>query len=166
MLQIVVCGLSGCTTFFHVISRTARFPKKEILHIKCAFWFSLQFNVWGFPYSKKNWARCDQKCILVFMWSTPYVCQISMTHAFSWQIFEKYSDIKLHENPSIGNRVVSCGQTERETDVQDESNSHFSLFCANAPSKKLCVRTNSFSGFLTLILLMWRIGWAHNNARK
>jgi len=31
---------------------------------------------------------------------------------FSRQIFEKYSNIKFYENPSIGSRVVSCGQTD------------------------------------------------------
>jgi len=33
---------------------------------------------------------------------------------FSWQIFEKNS---LHENPSIGSRVVPCGWMDRRTDV-------------------------------------------------
>jgi len=31
---------------------------------------------------------------------------------FSRQIFEKYSNIKFHENPSGGSRVVSGGQTD------------------------------------------------------
>jgi hypothetical protein len=31
---------------------------------------------------------------------------------FPWQIFEKYSDIKFHENPSSGRRVVSCRRTD------------------------------------------------------
>lgn len=31
---------------------------------------------------------------------------------FSGQIFEKISDIKCQENPSSGNRVVTCGQTD------------------------------------------------------
>jgi len=31
---------------------------------------------------------------------------------FSWQIFEKYSDIKFHENASNGSRVVACGRTD------------------------------------------------------
>jgi len=33
-----------------------------------------------------------------------------MKHEFSRQIFEKYSNIKFHDNPSR-ERVVSCGQT-------------------------------------------------------
>ena len=36
---------------------------------------------------------------------------------FYQQIFEKYSNIKFHENPSSENRVVPCGQTDRRTDM-------------------------------------------------
>ena len=36
---------------------------------------------------------------------------------FSPQSFEKYSNIKLYENPSGGSRVVPCGQTDRRTDM-------------------------------------------------
>jgi len=42
---------------------------------------------------------------------------------FSGQIFEKSSNIKLHENPSSGSRVVACGRTYRQTDGHDETNS-------------------------------------------
>jgi hypothetical protein len=40
---------------------------------------------------------------------------------FSGQIFEKYSNIKSHENPSFGSRVVPCGQTDRhdEANIED-----------------------------------------------
>ena len=39
---------------------------------------------------------------------------------FSRQIFEKYSNIKFHENPSSGSRGVSCGRTDRhrQTDMK------------------------------------------------
>jgi len=37
---------------------------------------------------------------------------------FTQDIFEKYSNIKFHENPSSGSRVVPCGRTERQTDGQ------------------------------------------------
>jgi hypothetical protein len=36
---------------------------------------------------------------------------------FSLQIFEKSSDIKFHEHPSSGSRVVSCGRKDRRTDM-------------------------------------------------
>ena len=34
------------------------------------------------------------------------------------QIFEKSSDIKFHENPFSGSRVVPCGQKDGRTDGQ------------------------------------------------
>jgi len=43
---------------------------------------------------------------------------------FSGQIFEKYLDIKFHENSSSGSLVVPCGQT----DWHDEARSLFSQF--------------------------------------
>jgi hypothetical protein len=58
---------------------------------------------------------------------TRYSCQISTKLIFSRQIFEKYSNMKFHENPSSGRQVVPCGQTDRH----DEANSRFSQFCAS-----------------------------------
>jgi len=43
----------------------------------------------------------------------------------SRQIFEKYSDIKFHENLSSESGVVPCGRT----DGRDEADSRFSQFC-------------------------------------
>ena len=50
---------------------------------------------------------------------------------FSRQIFEKYSNIEFHENPSSVCRVVLCGRT----DVYDEANSHFSQVCERAKNE-------------------------------
>ena len=36
---------------------------------------------------------------------------------FSEQIFENFPNIKLHENPSCGRRVVPYGQTDERTDM-------------------------------------------------
>ena len=36
---------------------------------------------------------------------------------FFGQSFEKYSNIKFNENPSIGSRVVPCGRMEGQTDM-------------------------------------------------
>jgi len=41
-----------------------------------------------------------------------------MTLQFCRQIFEKYSNIKLHENPSSGSRVVPYGRADKRTDEQ------------------------------------------------
>jgi hypothetical protein len=50
---------------------------------------------------------------------------------FSRQIFEKYSSIKFHENPSIGSQVVPCGRTD-----MTKLTVAFSNF-ANAPKKQI-----------------------------
>jgi len=36
---------------------------------------------------------------------------------FSWYIFEKSSNIKFHENPFSGSRVVAWGQTASQTSM-------------------------------------------------
>jgi len=42
----------------------------------------------------------------------PFVYQIFMELEFSRQIFEKFSNMKLHENPSSGSRGASCGRAD------------------------------------------------------
>jgi len=45
------------------------------------------------------------------------------------QIVEKYSNMKFHENPSNGGRIVPCGLTDDKTERRDEANSPFSQLC-------------------------------------
>ena len=40
-----------------------------------------------------------------------------MQYEFSGQVFEKRSNIKFHQDPSIGCRVIPCGQTDGQTDM-------------------------------------------------
>ena len=54
---IVICGLSGCTTFSHIISETERFLGKKLVNIKSVFWFSLYNFVWNIFHSKKHSVR-------------------------------------------------------------------------------------------------------------
>ena len=62
---IVVCGLSGYTIFFHVISKFYDILVQGIGHKMC---FNFVYNfVRDIFKPKKNLARYNQKCILVFM---------------------------------------------------------------------------------------------------
>jgi len=62
------------------------------------------------------------------MQSAGYCCSILKKPESSRHILEKYSNIKFHENPSSGSRVVPFGQT----DGHGKANSRFSQFCEHA----------------------------------
>jgi hypothetical protein len=63
--------------------------EKQLPNIKCVFWFTVQRSSETFPIPIRT-ERDHQKCILAFMCSTRYSCQIVMNLDFSGQIFEKY----------------------------------------------------------------------------
>jgi len=112
ILSTVTCP---ALKYFTTLSGTSF--EKQLLNTKCDFFITF---VWIISYSKKNWASYDQTSIFVFMQNTRYSCQILMKLEFSPQIFEEYSNIKFHENPSSGIKGVPCGH--------DETNSHLSKF--------------------------------------
>ena len=76
------------------------FRRNVTEHKMCVLIFSTTF-AWNISHSRTNRERDDQKYILVFLSSTRYSCQILMKLEFSWQVFEKSSSIKFHENSSI-----------------------------------------------------------------
>jgi hypothetical protein len=57
--------------------------------------------------------------------------------SIKYEVFGKYSNSKFHENLSSGSRVISYGQTDKETDRHDETNIRFSQFCERAKLDKL-----------------------------
>ena len=73
--------------------------------------------------------RVIQQDIVINVYRSSYNVPVSdfSELALYRQSFEKYSNVKFHENPSSGSRVVPCGQT----DGHDEANSLFHN-CANA----------------------------------
>ena len=126
LLYVACPTLQYSSTLSH---KRYNFRNKGIGHKTRVLIFSTIF-VWNISHDKKNWARNYQKCISVFTYSTHYSSQILMNVEFSRQIFEKYSNMKFHENPSGGSRVVSCGRT----DGLDKASrpSRFSQFCERA----------------------------------
>jgi len=61
MRHIFVCGLSGCT-----LSQNGTVLDKAFWQRKMCFELSATY-VWHTSYSKKKWARYDQKCTMDFM---------------------------------------------------------------------------------------------------
>ena len=79
--------------------------------------------------------RTERDVIKNAYWSsckvnTRYSCHILMKFEFSGHIFEKYSLIKFHENPSSGSLVVHASR--RKGDGHDEARGRFSQFCERA----------------------------------
>jgi hypothetical protein len=98
--------------FPHYLINGTIFEKKATEHKMCVLILSTNF-VWNISHSKKKWVRYDTKCILDIMWSTLYSSPILMTLEFSQKIFEKSSNIKFRENPSIWRWVVPCRHSWR-----------------------------------------------------
>jgi hypothetical protein len=118
--------------FPHYLIKTHDFRKKNVIeHEKCILIPSAT-SVQNVSQSKKRCARYEQKCILVFMLSIHYSCQILMKLEFSRHIFEKYSNITYNGNLSNGSWVLQCGQIDGRTDRHDEANRRFSQFCEGA----------------------------------
>jgi hypothetical protein len=98
--------------YFSTLSHKRHDLRKKVIENKIfVSSFSVTF-VWNIFYSRKKWARYDRKCMLVFMYSNRYFWPILIKLEFSRQIFGKSSNIKFHENPSSGSRVVPYGRTD------------------------------------------------------
>ena len=112
--------------FPHYLIKGTIFEKKVIEQKLCVLSFSATF-VWNVFYSKKNSVIYDQKCVLVFMWSTVNFCPMLMESNFLdrfWKILKYQISWKsVQWGPSSS--MLTDGRTERH----DEANSRFSGFC-------------------------------------
>jgi hypothetical protein len=88
------------------------FGKNVLLNINCVLIFSKTF-VSNISRSKKNWARYDRKCIVLFMWNARYSDRILLKREFSRQIFEKYSNINFMNIRPVGTEFHVDGQMEK-----------------------------------------------------
>ena len=78
MRHTVICGLSGCTIFFHTISLTVWFSKKK----RVTEHFLYKF-IWHIPHSKKNGAKYDQKRICLHVQYPLFLSDFNETWIFS-----------------------------------------------------------------------------------
>jgi len=71
--NIVICGLSASTAFFHIILQTTLFSKWKLLSIECVLWFCLQRLSETFHIIR----RTHRDIIVnVFVWSVCYFYEI------------------------------------------------------------------------------------------
>jgi hypothetical protein len=116
LYDIDICGLSGSTTLFYIISSTARFLEKNSLNIKCVFWFSPQLLSETFLTLRRvrrdtaiNAQGSSRKVPL-------FLSDFNQTWILSTDL-RRNSNSKFHENLSSGGRIVTCGRTDRQTDM-------------------------------------------------
>jgi len=134
LLRIVICGLQGCTIFFHTILQTARFPKKKLLTIKCVFFYSLQFCLKQTFLIRRRIERD-----MIKMYVGIHVKHPLFLSDFLWNLnfLERFSTNTQISNfmkvrPVEAALFLAERQTDRRRDRHDDANSRFSQF-ANAP---------------------------------
>jgi len=71
-------------------------------------------------------------------WSSCKAVLFSSHFNGTWHYFDRFSkNIKFHENPSSGSRVVPCGRTDgRRTDVQTDVTKLIFAFCNISKASK------------------------------
>ena len=108
--------------YFSTLShRRHDFRKKDLLNIKCMFWFSVQILSETFLILSRT-----ERDIIINMYCSS--CKVPVMHVRVWwnlnfldRFFEKCSKNKFNENPSSGRYLF---HTEGQTDKHNESNCH------------------------------------------
>jgi hypothetical protein len=84
----------------------------KLLNTKCVFGFSLQRLSETFLILRRNKRDMTKMYIGLHAKHRCYSYQILIQLEFSRQIFENFTNIKFHGNPTSGSRVVPCGRTD------------------------------------------------------
>jgi hypothetical protein len=90
--------------------------EKQLLNTKCVFLFPVQ-QVRNVSKSKKNWARYDQKCLVIFMLNARYSFAILMKLVASRQFLTNIQISNLIKILPLGAEFFPCGRTDRGTDM-------------------------------------------------
>ena len=119
MLSSVACRL---LQYLSTLSHERHNFRVKVTEQKMHFFIFSWDSVWNISQCNKNSARYH-KCTEVYMWSTHYYFQIWMKFEIFQQVFQKYSNIKIHEIPSSSMRADRW--TDRQIGIHDKDNSHF-----------------------------------------
>jgi hypothetical protein len=133
MRHIIVCGLPDPKMFFHIISQTAQFSKKNLLNMKYVFPFYLQILSETFLIPERNKRDMIKMYIGLHVKYLLFLPDFNKTRIFSTD-FRKILKYKIslksaQWEPSCSMRTN--GRTDRQTDMAKLYN-RFSKFCEGA----------------------------------
>ena len=116
---------------------------KMLLNIKYVFWFSLQSLSETLLILRR--IQRDIMIIALHIMYPLFLSDFDEAWIFPTD-FQKYSNIKFHENPSNGSRVVPCGRTDGRRGRQTDRTKLIVAFrnFTNAPNKVLIFCYNNY----------------------
>ena len=101
--------------YFPALSHKGTIFGKYDIERKVCVLILLATFVCKISHSNKNPALYHRKCMLVFMYSTLYSCEVLMELEYPREVFDKFSNIKFLVSPYSGCRVVPWGRTVGQT---------------------------------------------------
>jgi hypothetical protein len=114
-----VCPALPYNSFPHYLKNGMIFEKKKLLNTKFVFWFSLQLLSEAFLILRRN-DRDMIKNVYWFSCKYPLFQSHCNDTCFFSTDFRKILNIRFHENPSNGGRVVPRGRTDRRTEERKD----------------------------------------------
>ena len=132
-----ICELPRSKTLFFTLSHKRHDFRKKKKALPNTIFFSRQILSATFLCRRRNEGDTKIKFSGLHVKHQLLLPDFKETWLFS-TVFQKYSNIKFHRNPSGGSRVVPCGQKDRLTDMTQLIVA-FRNF-AKAPTNWLCLR--------------------------
>jgi hypothetical protein len=102
---------------------------KQLLNMKCVFWFSLQLLPETFLIQEELSEIWSKMCIDLHVKYPSFLSDFKETWIFRADFWTRIK-YQILWNPFSGSRVIPCGQMDRH----DEANSRFSKLCECAKS--------------------------------
>ena len=107
---IVICVLSGSTTFFHIISLMKRFSRTQLLNTECGFWFSQQVLSETLPVLWSIQQRHYDQWTDFFMQSNHHSCQIIIKLELLNRFWKNAQITSFMNIRPVGGEMVRAGR--------------------------------------------------------